>query len=97
MWQGYVQDENAPNLQYASPMEATDFAALPAAYIETAEFDCLHDEGVEYSKRLAESGVNTVLCETVGTMHGFDGAEKAPTSVMTVAGRIDFMKSKFYK
>ena len=48
MWQGYVQDENAPDIAYASPMEAQSFEKLPSAYVETAEFDCLHDEGIAY-------------------------------------------------
>jgi acetyl esterase/lipase len=46
MWQGYVPNEKAPLMAYASPMEAARFDALPTAYVETAEFDCLHDEGI---------------------------------------------------
>ena len=76
MWQGYVQDENAPDIAYASPMEAQSFEKLPRAYVETAEFDCLHDEGIAYANALLEAGVSVELNETRGTMHGFDIMQK---------------------
>lgn len=97
MWQGYVQDEKAPHMAYASPMEASSFEKLPRAYVETAEFDCLHDEGVAYAEALRQSGVSVELNETKGTMHGFDIVEKAPTTKAAVADRIKYMKCFFYK
>ena len=39
-------DRNNPNYIYYSPVEAESFEGLPSAYIETAEFDCLHDDGI---------------------------------------------------
>lgn len=95
MWQGYVQSENAPDIAYASPMEATSFVGLPNAYIETAEFDCLHDEGIAYAKALRAANVSVELNETKGTMHGFDIVEKAPTTKATVAERIKYMQRMF--
>ena len=95
MWQGYVQDENAPDIAYASPMEAESFENLPRAYVETTEFDCLHDEGIAYAKALREAGVSVELNETRGTMHGFDIVEKAPTTRAAVKARIEFMKKIF--
>ncbi|MBQ9083706.1 MAG: alpha/beta hydrolase fold domain-containing protein, partial [Clostridia bacterium] len=53
-------------------MEADSFEGLPPAYIETAEFDCLHDDGSLYANKLRAAGVEAVLNETKGTMHGFD-------------------------
>lgn len=47
---------------------------MPATYIETAEYDCLHDEGVLYGKRLREAGANVTINETRGTIHGYDSA-----------------------
>ncbi len=96
MWQGYVQDENLSNIAYASPMEANSFAGLPDAYVETAEFDCLRDEGITYADALKAAGVEAVLNETKGTMHGFDAATGASVSKIAVTNRIDYMKSSFF-
>ncbi|MBR6578920.1 MAG: alpha/beta hydrolase [Clostridia bacterium] len=97
MWQGYVQNANAADIAYASPMEAECFDGLSAAYVETAEFDCLHDEGVAYAQAMQKAGIDVVLNETKGTMHGFDIVEKAPTTQAAVAARIGFMKERFNK
>ena len=77
-------------------MEAESFADLPRAYIETAEFDCLHDEGIAYAEALRAAGVAVTLHETQGTMHGFDIVERAPTTKAAVAARVQYMQSAFY-
>lgn len=97
MWQGYIQDHSAGNIAYASPMEAKSLCSLPRAYVETAEYDCLHDEGAAYADSLRLSGVDVELYETRGTMHGFDIVEKAPTARAAVARRTEYMKAEFYK
>ena len=97
MWEGYVQDKNVPDIAYASPMEAEHFDGLPEAYIETAEFDCLHDEGIAYADALKNAGGQVMLNETKGTMHGFDIVEKAETTKIAVAERISYMKHQFYQ
>jgi len=96
MWEGYVQNENAPDLVYASPMEADRFDGLPAAYVETAEFDCLHDEGIAYANALRDAGVHVALNETKGTMHGFDIVKNAPTTKAARSERIGYMRTMFY-
>jgi len=42
-------DRSRPDYVYYSPVEADSFDGLPPAYIETAEFDCLHDDGILYA------------------------------------------------
>jgi acetyl esterase/lipase len=95
MWQGYLPDETVGNIAYASPMEAESFTGLPDAYVETAEFDCLHDEGIAYADALRNGGAQVTVNETAGTMHGFDIAENAPVSKSAVDARIRYMQSKF--
>lgn len=85
-------EKNSPNYVYYSPVEAERFDGLPPAYIETAEFDCLHDDGTFYAKLLQKAGVPVTLNETRGTMHGFDIAQKAPTTLAAIEQRIAFMK-----
>jgi len=96
MWRGYLpQGAQSELLAYASPMEAQRFDALPSAYVETAEFDCLHDEGANYAAALRAAGVAVQLNETKGTMHGFDIVQWAPTAKAAVSTRIAYMKAAF--
>lgn len=81
-----------PDYVYFSPLEAESLMGLPPAYIETAEFDCLHDDGILYAKRLKEAGIEVVLNETKGTMHGFDIAQGARVTKSALEARISFMK-----
>lgn len=84
-------DRKDPNYIWYSPVEADSFEGLPPAYIETAEFDCLHDDGILYAKLLRETGIEVTLNETKGTMHGFDIATKASTTLAAMEQRIVFM------
>lgn len=90
-------DKSRQDYLYYSPVEAESFDSMPPAYIETAEFDCLHDDGVLYASRLREAGIETVLNETKGTMHGFDIMQNSKTTKEAVKARIDFMRQKFAK
>ena len=68
----YRPDPSVGNNVYASPIDAESLEGLPAAYIETAEFDCLRDGGILYAERLQQFGVPAELHNTEGTIHGFD-------------------------
>lgn len=82
---------------YRSPVEAENHADLPHAYVEVAEFDCLHDDGVLYAELLRKAGVEVELHESKGTMHGFDTKFHAPTSQKMIAKRVAYMKRMFYR
>ena len=88
-------DRSRSDYVYYSPVEAERFEGLPIAYIETAEFDCLHDDGILYAEKLREAEIEVVLNETKGTMHGFDIMQKAQTTKAALAARIEFMKKVF--
>ena len=89
-------DKANPNYIYYSPVEASSFVGLPPAYIETAEFDCLHDDGILYANKLKSAGINVILNETKGTMHGFDIVQNAKTTKYAIKARINFMYNMFY-
>jgi acetyl esterase/lipase len=95
MWRGYAPEVDKDQLAYASPAEARDFSGLPDAYVELAEFDCLHDEGLALAGSLESAGAEVVVNDIKGTMHGFDTVEKAPTSKAAIQSRIEYMKGKF--
>lgn len=88
-------DRSRPDYVYYSPVEAENFEGLPPAYIETAEFDCLHDDGILYAEELRAAGIPVVLNETRGTMHGFDIVQNAPTTKKVLDARIIFLKNAF--
>ena len=48
MWDLYLKG----NTDYISPGEMEDVSFFPKTYIETAEFDCLHDEAIEFANKL---------------------------------------------
>jgi len=104
MWNSRLSAKVGPLIQpdpaaipkaYASPVEAENHAGMPPAYVEVAEFDCLHDDGVLYTRLLRDAGVEAELHESKGTMHGFDVVVNAPTSQAMIAGRVAYMKRKF--
>jgi len=79
----------------ASPMHSGLPQIIPDTYIETAEYDCLHDEGSLYGKRLREAGANVEINETKGTIHGYDSAINTRIAISNIKKRILFLKKGF--
>jgi acetyl esterase len=57
----------------ASPLRAASLARVAPAFVVTAGFDPLRDEGKAYAERLTEAGVATRHASYDGMIHGFFG------------------------
>jgi acetyl esterase len=55
----------------ASPIRVPSLAGLAPAYVVTAEYDVLHDEGIAYITALRNAGVQVEHREYRGVIHGF--------------------------
>lgn len=95
MWLYYCTNLKAEDTYGASPMHSSLPQIIPDAYIETAEYDCLHDEGILYGKKLQEAGANVEINDTVGTIHGYDFALNTKTAISNIKKRILFLKKGF--
>lgn len=69
---GHYLDEGADrNDTRLSPLLAKDLAGLPPAYVMTAGFDPLHDEGIAYADKLRAAGVPVTVADYPDLVHVF--------------------------
>lgn len=70
-WKAYVPVGTDLSDLRLSPLLAADFTGLPPAFVLTAGYDPLRDEGRAYADRLIDAGVKTTYVNYPGTIHGF--------------------------
>jgi acetyl esterase/lipase len=68
-WTAYL---NGADPQVAVPSRHDNLDGLPPAWIGVGTLDPLHDENVEYARRLKDAGVACDLDIVTGAFHGFD-------------------------
>ena len=82
MWRKYLRNQE---------LKAIDYSPAGKAFIETAEFDPLHDEGVKLYEELRRNGADAVLSETKGTVHGYDFLWKKPLAMEYIGRRLSWL------
>ena len=84
-WGLYLAHDDDSKNPYACPALAKSLSGLPPAFVITAEYDPLRDEGEAYAVRLSCEGVSTILKRYDGVTHGFFGMpgilEKAKVAI----------------
>ena len=69
--QHYLGDQDGVTDWRASPMSAPSLKKLPPAYVITAGYDVLRDEGQDFADRLESAGVAVARAHYPGQIHGF--------------------------
>ena len=91
-WGQYLRDEANRVDPRATPSNAGDFRDLPPAFILTAEYDPLRDDGEQYARRLAEAGNEVTVKHYPGVFHGFLNmlgvVSRADTAIADAGSRI---------
>jgi acetyl esterase len=70
-WTEYLPQGADPRDPQASPLFAPDVAGAPPAFILTAGYDTLRDEGEAFARRLTEAGNAVQTRRYPGAIHGF--------------------------
>ena len=83
------------NDEFVAGVNNLDFSIYPPSYIETAEFDCLRDNGQLFAEKLINANVETDTNFTLQTMHGYDMVESSSITQKSLEKRILFLKKIF--
>ncbi|MEM9820565.1 MAG: alpha/beta hydrolase [Bacteroidota bacterium] len=80
----YKSKEEDIHSPYLSVLLAKDLSNLPPAFVLTAEYDPLKDEGKQYAERLMAAGNEVIYKDYGGMIHGFVSMPKMSKRVLDV-------------
>ncbi len=87
-WDQYMPTDADRNDIRVAPINA-DLKGLPPAWVLTAGFDPLRDEGITYAKALQDAGVEVSTLHVSDTIHGFFGMDvKGGAKARQAAGHV---------
>ncbi|MGZ4676950.1 MAG: alpha/beta hydrolase [Acidimicrobiia bacterium] len=69
----YLNDPTEGADPRVSPLRATDLGGLPPAFVITAQYDPLRDQGIAYAEALRAAGNDVAMTMYEGLFHGFFG------------------------
>jgi len=70
-WQSYLPSQSDMSDVRAAPLGAKDLADVAPAYIVTAEYDPLRDDGIRYAGALTNAGIDVTHVHAAHLTHGF--------------------------
>jgi acetyl esterase len=70
-WECYLPAGSGVPDPQAAPLRAKELKGLPPAFVLTAEYDVLRDEGEAFARRLHKEGVPVRGVRFLGMNHGF--------------------------
>jgi len=70
-WSEYLPGGTGSRDPLASPLAAENVRGVAPAFVLTAEYDTLRDEGEAYARNLVQSGNAVQVRRYLGTVHGF--------------------------
>lgn len=99
-WDSYAPDPAERDEPTASPLRAAsaDLQGLPPAFVATAEFDVLRDEGEAYAHKLSEAGVRVTAVRCLGAIHDFvmlNALAATPAARAATAQACQFLRTAF--
>jgi acetyl esterase len=71
LWGLYLNDRSEAEDFRVAPLKAGSLAGLPPAFVVTAEYDVLRDEGQAYARRMQAEGVDVTHVFAEGMNHSF--------------------------
>ncbi|XP_046573126.1 carboxylesterase NlhH-like [Haliotis rubra] len=84
---------------YFAPLMAPDLSGVAPAFVVTAEFDVLRDDGLMYAQRMKDAGVDVVVYNSPGSIHGFmmwsGGMPKYADADHTIDMFVKYAKKQF--
>lgn len=69
-WRLYTAESTDVPEAYAAPLRSVDLAGLPAAFIGTAQYDPVRDDGEHYAAKLRQAGISVDLRRAPRLVHG---------------------------
>lgn len=90
MWKWYLN-----GAEYLSPINRPNKPQIKNLFVETEQFDCLHDEGIALYNSLFSNCENAELLDNKGTFHGYDINFKADIVKQSLKKRIGFLNKAF--
>ncbi len=92
MWKWYLGKTGKQQSLLHQPVHPK----TPPTFVEVCQFDCLHDEGLEYAQTLQNAGVRVEKVQNEGLFHGFE-IVNCPLTKQIVQRRVAYVNKMWQR